>query len=659
MDIVFKIEDNSPAIVDKKEIRRVYESFQSRVSDYSRNAQVPIQATLIINPAADAIVVAERISEDKYIVLEDSLRNAPKIQDLIGRLRFFKISIPGVTSLLFRIQSPSSKTIAMDSKLNQTEVPSIEKLLIEEGAINRLKDWLFSYNNSVAPNGFVCIAGPSGVGKTYTAKTLCKELGKRARILDIKDLFGKIGLDDILSNMPQNAVVILDNIDSLFYDLANRRDLQYEMSRKRSIVLDYIDKGQNLFVVVLSSISNLPIEYTSRLSLLLKLDLPSDELRRRIINDYCTDPQKSIDLSSRTAGFTTRELINLIFQLNSVSSGNDLSLLSSEIINSIADKAIKNRELIFSPDGNDFKITKPTITLDKVVLAQEKKKTLLTALSSIVNESLIYDTWGFRDIDPNVRSIINFFGPPGTGKTMCANAIANTLSTLCGRPFELLSLNYSEVESMYVGEAPKKLEKVFNFARGRDLILFFDEADSFLGKRISNVSQGSEQAINSLRSTMLIQLEKYNGVVIFATNLATNYDPAFKTRFLAEIEFSLPDESTCVEIFKKSIPEKMLPYMLPIEDAGWSRLGSVAIGLSGRDIKTIIWRVLAKAALKDGVEHQFIIEEIINETESYKAEKYNNTKNNNDFVETKDIKVSPTEDAAIVKEKLSKIANKK
>ena len=284
----------------------------------------------------------------------------------------------------------------------------------------------------------------------------------------------------------------------------------------------------------------------------------------------------------------------------------------------------KTRSEFNKVEGSDFKITTPSETLDRVVLTKTNRDKLNRALSSIIHQSLIYSTWGWSQIDPNIRSIINFFGPPGTGKTMCANAVANELSLRTGFEYKLLSLNYSEIESMYVGEAPKKLERVFNYAKDKRLVLFFDEADSFLGKRIQNVTQGSEQAINSLRSTMLIQLEKYNGVVIFATNLTSNYDSAFKTRFLAEIEFPLPDKKTCIEIFLKNLPNKLSSFISNngFNDEELEKIGGTLLSLSGRDIKTIIWRVLLMISMDNEAEsHIFTINDFIEEALRYKEEK--------------------------------------
>ena len=61
-------------------------------------------------------------------------------------------------------------------------------------------------------------------------------------------------------------------------------------------------------------------------------------------------------------------------------------------------------------------------------------------------------------------------------------------------------------------------------------MLFFDEADSILGKRLANVSQSTDHAVNVSRSVMLLELDRFDGVTVFATNLASNYDSAFVRR---------------------------------------------------------------------------------------------------------------------------------
>lgn len=166
-------------------------------------------------------------------------------------------------------------------------------------------------------------------------------------------------------------------------------------------------------------------------------------------------------------------------------------------------------------DLPNFTPTKPRYSFDKVILPDDVKKRIMADLSVIKHTELIYKTWGFEEIDGIPRLVLSLYGKPGTGKTMIAHAIANYFS----KP--LLALNYSEIESKYVGDAAKNLKHAFDTATELGAVLFFDEADSFLGKRIQNVSQGAEQAINSLRSQMLILLEEHEGIVLFATNLVT------------------------------------------------------------------------------------------------------------------------------------------
>lgn len=233
----------------------------------------------------------------------------------------------------------------------------------------------------------------------------------------------------------------------------------------------------------------------------------------------------------------------------------------------------------------------PRYSFDQIILPEETKNRILSDLNSIKCQDLIYNQWGFSEVESKPKSIVNFFGPPGTGKTMCAHAISKEL----GKP--LLALNYSEIESKYVGDAAKNLKKAFDTATELGAVMFFDEADSFLGKRIENVSHGSDQALNSLRSQMLILLEEFEGVVLFATNLVTNFDKAFESRILDHIKLELPNREA-----RAAIIDKMLPSIMPLEHRFTQEelleASDLIDGFAGREIKNaILSMLLDKASL--------------------------------------------------------------
>lgn len=233
----------------------------------------------------------------------------------------------------------------------------------------------------------------------------------------------------------------------------------------------------------------------------------------------------------------------------------------------------------------------PRYSFDQIILPAETKDRILSDLNSIKCQDLIYNQWGFSEVESKPKSILNFFGPPGTGKTMCAHAIAKMLDK------QLLALNYSEIESKYVGDASKNLKKAFDTATDLGAVMFFDEADSFLGKRIENVSHGSDQALNSLRSQMLILLEEFEGVVLFATNLVTNFDKAFESRILDHIKLELPNKEA-----RAAIIDKMLPSKLPLDHRFTQdellEASDLIDGFAGREIKNaILTMLLDKASL--------------------------------------------------------------
>lgn len=235
----------------------------------------------------------------------------------------------------------------------------------------------------------------------------------------------------------------------------------------------------------------------------------------------------------------------------------------------------------------------PSYSFSKMVLNGETREALASCAALIRNLIKIYDEWGFSEIDPVRKSVINFYGPPGTGKTMAAHGLAAELG------LKILPVNYAEIESKYVGDAPKNLMAAFEIAKKENSVLFFDEADSFLGKRITNVSSSSDQSVNSLRSQMLILLEKFDIVVIFATNLNENYDKAFNSRIIRSVKFDLPDK----ELRKNAIPA-LIPSRAPIDrnildDELLDKLCDLSEGFSYRELKNTILLLLTECCAKN------------------------------------------------------------
>ncbi|MGI4829712.1 MAG: ATP-binding protein, partial [Janthinobacterium lividum] len=186
----------------------------------------------------------------------------------------------------------------------------------------------------------------------------------------------------------------------------------------------------------------------------------------------------------------------------------------------------------------------PRRTFDDVILPPATRRALETALAQLTQHDLIFKTWGFGERHSTGLGLaFNFAGPPGTGKTICAEAIAQSL----GR--QLMVVRYAELESMWMGETSKNVAAIFRTAREEEAVLFFDEADAIAARRSTSVDSGSQRESNSVVNVLLQELDRYTGVVIFAPNLAANFDPAFERRIRTHVLFELPGETERVQIW--------------------------------------------------------------------------------------------------------------
>ncbi|MCU0517502.1 MAG: ATP-binding protein [Oscillatoria sp. Prado101] len=235
-------------------------------------------------------------------------------------------------------------------------------------------------------------------------------------------------------------------------------------------------------------------------------------------------------------------------------------------------------------------LREPKYTLDDVILPNTTRHQVELIIAELEFQDLIYREWGMGEKHKLDKALsVNFSGPPGTGKTLTAEALAHALK------LKILVVPYQQLESKYVGDTPKNIAKAFEFATSQKAVLFFDEADSFLGKRLENVSQSTDTAVNLTRSVMIMQLSSYEGIVIFATNLIRNYDPAFISRIRWKVQFDLPDEEARAKIWQAQIPSK-----LPLDKSvDFAELAKQFDKISGRDIKNAVLKAVVAAAKED------------------------------------------------------------
>ncbi|MBN3757445.1 AAA family ATPase [Paraburkholderia sp. Tr-20389] len=249
-----------------------------------------------------------------------------------------------------------------------------------------------------------------------------------------------------------------------------------------------------------------------------------------------------------------------------------------------------------SASRSSFELRTPRITLDQdVVLAPETRRMFEEAIGAMRYHKTIYADWGFGAVDPMGRNmVLNFYGPPGTGKTLAAEALAGTL----GRQY--LHIGISELESKYVGDTARNITLAFKEAAAEGAVLFFDEADTLLGARLSSVTQGIDNEINAMRSTLLVELERFDGIVVFATNFAKNYDSAFVSRIRYHIEFRLPDLEG-----RKQLWERFLVRGVPLAEERSlviDRCAAASDGLSGREIRTVLRTAFPRAIVSKPAE---------------------------------------------------------
>ncbi len=194
----------------------------------------------------------------------------------------------------------------------------------------------------------------------------------------------------------------------------------------------------------------------------------------------------------------------------------------------------------------------------------------------------LHDPKKYQDIGASMPKGVLLVGPPGTGKTMLAKAVAGEANV----PF--FSMSGSEFVEMFVGMGASKVRDLFRQAKEKaPCIVFIDEIDAIGKKRDNALSTNDEreQTLNQLLTEM-DGFEGNNGVIILAaTNRPESLDPALTRpgRFDRRVPVELPDLRGRVEILKVHARKIKLA-----EDVDFEKVARMAAGASGAELANIV-----------------------------------------------------------------------
>ena len=246
----------------------------------------------------------------------------------------------------------------------------------------------------------------------------------------------------------------------------------------------------------------------------------------------------------------------------------------------LMDRAGGSNSMMFNMGKSDAKVyvkSADGIKFADVAGEDEAKENLTEIVDYLHNPDK------YKEIGASMPKGILLVGPPGTGKTMLAKAIAGEANV----PF--FSMSGSEFVEMFVGMGASKVRDLFKQAKEKaPCIVFIDEIDAIGQKRNSGAMGGNderEQTLNQLLTEM-DGFEGNNGVIILAaTNRPESLDAALTRpgRFDRRVPVELPDKKGREEILKEK--KKKIKVS---EDVDYSKIARMASGASGAELANIV-----------------------------------------------------------------------
>ena len=358
----------------------------------------------------------------------------------------------------------------------------------------------------------------------------------------------------------------------------------------------------------------------------IELKLPSKEERKEYIDKHLKteiDSETYKLLVSKTSGFSYKNIDNVISELNEYQKAEketvDKELKTYAKENDLGE--LSETGTTANYDSKEFKRETNLVTFKDVAgMKDVKNKFQRNLIDKLSPENLKwFKEHGNR---PPINSGFLLFGPPGTGKTFIAQAVAGETK------IPMYKIDTS-IRDKFVGESEQKIKKLFKQLEtkfeetGEYSILFIDEANDLLAKRKKELS--SDSISNSSGSPDLVNLflqylnkAPQRGIIpIVATNYKDELDDAILDRLQTQIEIQHPDDELREAMLRKELA-KLPEYTKNLTEADIKEIVLRLGGLSSRTISSILVNALDKCA--EHPKHPITVKEITDSINNYAIE---------------------------------------
>jgi SpoVK/Ycf46/Vps4 family AAA+-type ATPase len=418
--------------------------------------------------------------------------------------------------------------------------------------------------------------GPAGTGKQSLAEAVAREIGLTLLIVEVERMLsGQASFAEIMwllgrEALLQPAALFLENMDSLL------NEADKHQSQLKSL-LEAVATFSGLTFMASTRAWQPPRQLHQQRFVSVEFKLPDAGTGKLLWEEQlrvCPSLADDVETGALASRFRfgpsmVRDALHAAEDLAYWRSPEDGRITMADLFQACRTQG--------SPKlGALARKIEPNYTWPEIVLPEDQLAQLKELCSQAKCRHIVYGDWGFdRKLSLGKGLNALFSGPPGTGKTMAAEVIANELQ------LDLYKIDLSQVVSKYIGETEKNLHSIFQEAQASNAILFFDEADALFGKR-SEVKDAHDRYANIEVGYLLQKMEEYEGITILATNLRGHLDEAFVRRMHFIVEFPFPDED-----YRQRIWEVTFPDEAPLGSDVDFKILAREVKLAGGNIKNI------------------------------------------------------------------------